>query len=151
MVTSAGLSCAKLDGVGMAVKELVETVASTISKSSPVISTRDFIFGFVDTGMMTSSTSSTGGFSCLMPLLAMRKMAGCCRDLKCIEVSLPNYRREMHFRKELERVGRSRTLEVVQLPRSMDNLKTKDSMGNIKRSEKVKEVSPDRLPDETES
>jgi hypothetical protein len=73
MVTSAGLSCAKLDGVGMAGKELVETVASTISKSSPVVSTRDFILGFIDTGMMTSSTSSTGGFSCLMPLLVMRK------------------------------------------------------------------------------
>jgi hypothetical protein len=78
-------------------------------------------------------------------------MAGCCRGLKFIEVSLPNYRREMHFRKELERVSRFRTLEVIQLPRWMDNLKTKDSMGNIKRSEKVKEVSPDRLLDETES
>lgn len=69
---STVLSSAKLEGVGIAGKELVETVgASTMSVSSSVGSARDFLLGLIEEGIMTSSTSSSDGFSCLMLLLVM--------------------------------------------------------------------------------
>ena len=65
------LSSAKLEGVGIAAKELTETVGrSAMSVSSSLGSARDLLFGLIEEDIMTSSTSSDG-FSCLMLLLVI--------------------------------------------------------------------------------
>ena len=66
-------------------------------------------------------------------------MTGCYRDLKFIEVSLLDLRREMYCQKQLGRVGGCRTLVSGTASGVIENLKTKDYLRDIKRSEKVME------------
>jgi hypothetical protein len=67
------LSAAKLLGVGIAAKLLTDTVgASVISASRSGGSARDFRFGLIEEGIVTSSSASTPGFSCFTLFLVMR-------------------------------------------------------------------------------
>jgi len=64
------ISSAKLvDGVGMAGNKV--DGASVISMSS---SARDFLFGFIDVDMITSSTCSPDGFSTLTTVLLVMRI-----------------------------------------------------------------------------